>query len=123
MLASPAGRGLKMQLNQFGATEPPRGALFPVSVLFALFGHLVLAFALEALALVGVDFSGVDPEIILAAQLLLLAIQFALIAAALAKTGVTAAKTLVGGGAFLFATAVFMLTFVALQCDLFGACL
>jgi len=99
--------------------------LLTLVILFALGGHLLLAFLLDTASASGVDFAAIDPDHtrVAAAQIALFAIQVAFVVFALAKSGIKTGPTLAGVAALIWAASMLMLTIVTAQCDLFGACL
>lgn len=99
--------------------------LFALAVAFAVSGHIVFAYLLNALKFLGVDFEALDPErsAVPAAQISIFALETALIVAALIRSGLETGRTIAAVSALLWAAAMLMLTFVSAQCDLFGACL
>lgn len=115
--AASAARGLAA----FARSVP----LFALAVAFAVSGHVVFAYLLNALKFLGVDFATFDPDrsLIPAAQIAMFAAQTALVVAALIRSGLETGRTIAAISALLWAAAMLMLTFVAAQCDLFGACL
>lgn len=100
-------------------------SFFAWAALFALVGHLALAFLLDALKSGGVDFAALDPNrtSVPTAQIALFALQTGLIVAALVRSGLDMKRTIAAVAALIFAASMLMLTFVSAQCDLFGACL
>lgn len=100
-------------------------SLFTLAVAFAVSGHVVFAYLLNALKFLGVDFEAFDPgrSLIPAAQIFLFALETALIVAALIRSGLGTGRTIAAVSALLWAAAMLMLTFVSAQCDLYGACL
>lgn len=113
-----------MGLKSIGAWLSGRD-LFPLAVLFALGGHLVFDVLLSLLHTAGLDFALLDKSraIVPALQIALFAAQTALMVYALIQAGIPRIKTYVGVTALLFAAAMLMITFVALQCRLYGECL
>lgn len=100
-------------------------SLFTLAAALALSGHVLLAFLLNGLKALGVDFETVDPghALIPAAQIFLFALQMALIVIALVRSGIETPRTIIAIAALIWASAMLMLTFVSAQCDLYGACL
>ena len=94
-------------------------------ILFALGGHLALALVLPMIAGAGVDFASLDNTrtLIPAGLVLLFMSQICLVFYAILKSNLDARKTYVGVAALLWAAGMLMISFVSLQCDLYGACL
>jgi hypothetical protein len=99
--------------------------LFLIAALLALFGHLGLSILLSAAKTAGVDFLALDSRQIVVPllQIALFAGQTALMVFALARSQLRASETYIGVAALLWAMAMLMITFVAAQCELYGACL
>lgn len=100
-------------------------SLFTFAVAFAISGHVVFAYLLNALKFLGVDFEALDPghSLIPATQISLFALETAFIVIALVRSGIETPRTIVAVAALIWAAAMLMLTFVSAQCDLYGACL
>lgn len=103
-----------------------RVTLFAWSALFAVSGQFIVAGAMSLARRSGlVDFKAADPNETAAFNILagVFVVQVAFILIGLAKSGPTLRRFIIGGAALIMAFSFLMMLFVALQCDLYGACL
>jgi len=103
-----------------------RFSLFAYAALFAVLGQFIAAGAMSLARRSGlVDFKTADPNETAAFNILagVFVVQIAFVLIGLARSGPTLRRFIIGGAALIWALSFLMILFVALQCDLYGACL
>lgn len=118
-------RGLRFRAPSLGGWTDGLSPM-TLAVLFALVAHPVVYFALTGLNDLGlVDFAALDPaRVVIPAFLnILFVLQIVAVAWAVLSGGLTEVRVYGGLAALLWAFGMLLITFVALHCELFGACL
>lgn len=103
-----------------------RFSLFAYAALFAVSGQFIAAGAMSLANRLGlVDFKAADPSETAAFNILagIFVVQIAFALIGLARSGPTLRRFIIGGASLVWAVSSLMILFVALQCDLYGACL